>query len=115
MLNLKPIPEAQKKAKAEGKVAPNTKPSKNGFFNARPCKERKQDTSSKAYLVHQMCMLMGIGEGATPSNQVYADGYFGNSLERSIESAGYTVDEIQAAAKVEAVEYMKRKLSEGSI
>jgi hypothetical protein len=102
MLNLKPIP----KAKAD-KVAPKL-PSKNG-------ERHNQNASSKAWLVRQMCMLMGIGEGATPSNQVYGDGYFANSLRHSIEAAGYTEDEIQAAAKVEADGYMRRKLSEGSV
>lgn len=108
MLNLKPIPEAQKKA---SKPAVK-KERRDSELDSVELVKKYKVRASKSYFVHQMCMLMGIGEGATPSNQVYADGYFGNSLKRDIESAGYTVEEIQADAKLEAVEYMKRQIRE---
>lgn len=57
-----------------------------------------------------MCLLMGIGEGATPSNQVYGDGYFANALERQIKESGYMWSEIEDAARAAAKEYLKQQI-----
>lgn len=74
-----------------------------GAIQGKPKKRRakKQPTNAptKEQLVQQMCLFLGIGEGATPSNQVYNDPYFSRALTRSIKEAGYTWAEFECAAR----------------